>query len=330
MIRPRPKSAAILALLLMLSACGQHQKIQSDLDAYADRLQSFTDIEPPKKQAIISIRAPDKQTLKQEISQVTINLREFYAFNECALNQVIAQRNTALGKMQLPSSRFIYEQALIQEFLSCETLLKDQLKTARQIENPSNTDIQAINTLIGKLETWRTQKQEQLPSVWANFITQSDEIHLSLTQSPDFIAAQPSDNFQASRQAWSFIANSKDAETIDAQTLEEHLRELNNSRLVARMFNTQNLIKSELDSLSPLLEQYLETNTCQTKQQEKDIAIMRNIFTLLLSQLTSYPAIPASYSQYLLLNYDTRHQEYRQSMQTHIELWQQIFARCNS
>lgn len=336
----------LIASVLFLSACSQHQQIETYVQDYAERLESFTQIKIETPTNLQSLNAPIKADLAVEVEQITINLREFHAFNRCPLNQIIAERNTALGKMQLPSSRFIYEQKLLQEFSRCKMLLKNELAAAQ-----TNTAKKDLHTLIAKLEDWESQKQTQLPAVWSNFVSQSNEIFLNLTLAQDFIAAAPNDNFQATRQAWQFIVNSYEASTLSSNELENHLKELENARLLARMWRTQNYISVHLDAISPVLTTYLQNNRCTTSKQNNDIEIMRNIFTLffadkiqplaaelnryhyqlapLLEKLIASGRLPHELTDYLNNQIVEGHSIYKNSMQNHITLWQQIFALCN-
>lgn len=346
----------ILGLVLLVSACSEHKQIESDLEDYAERLESFTEITIDQANIDLALNAPQKKSLEREIEQVSINLREFYAFNSCALNQIVAQRNTALGKMQLPSSRFIYEYRLLDEFARCRSLLEQELQALD--ESDENARVK-INNLIGSLDNWQNTKREQFPSVWSNFITQSNEIYLSVSQSQDFIAAAPSDNFQGTRQAWQFLTDSyatkidtrDEHRQITAAELENHLKELDTSRLLARMWRTQLLIAQSLDSISPLLETYLARNTCESANDEDEIKIMQNIFKIffadkiqplaaelnryhydlapLLNKVSDSSNLPNDFSDYVRYHTVSNHEKYSASMRNHIQLWQDIFARCN-
>ena len=326
--------------MLMLSACSQHSKIKSDLRDYNDRLQSFTNIETAEpSNRLIDLNSPQKHPLKHNIAALSINLREFHAFMECSLNTHIAQRNTALGKVQLPSKRFVYEVNLLKEFDRCIKILKTN--KANNADAPQ---------LLQKLTQWQLSKQQQLPMVWSNLITQSSEIYLHLSVAGDFISGKANDNFQTSKQALHYLSETLVRQDLDASELEEHLKELEHSRLLARMWRTQLLIIQQLDVSTPVLSSYLEINQCSTKKQAADIVIMRNIFTLffveniqpLASQLNKYhyqlipilntliesPYLPAAFKQYIFEHAVKQHSNYKNSMQKHIQLWQEIFKRC--
>lgn len=327
----------ITALLCCVAGCSKHMQIERDLSAYQDRLETFTKIDVDNSQVIdTSLRMPSKAELDIPIAEISIKLREFYAFNDCHLSTLIAQRNTALGKMQLPSNRFSYEKSLIAEFDECAKLLS--------INAPDS------QSLLANLQMYKQQKQEQLPFVWSNFITQSSEIYLHLSTAKGFISGLPDDNFQSTKQALRYVISSLKHPNVDSAALEEHLQTLEYTRLLARMWRTQLLLKQFLDKNSLILEQYVIKNTCKTTQQAQDIAIMRNIFTLffaekiqalaaelnkyhyqlnpLLTSVVQDTNLPTAFKEYIHQHININHANYAQSMQRHIKLWQQIFAVC--
>lgn len=322
-------------LIVFVSGCSEHNKIASDLDTYSDRLQSYTGITLADKEFSYHLNAPAKSDLKQDVAEISINLRDFYALNDCTLNQLIAERNTALGKMQLPSTRFAYESELIVELTKCAQNLKN------------DTDKLA---LVEKLKLWTIEKQRQLPYAWANLITQSNEVYIHITAGFGFISGNASDNFQATKQALRFLLNSQTEHPVNLTELELHLQQLANSPLLARKWRTQLLLSQKLNHISPLLKEYLTTNQCQTLQDKQSIEIMQNIFRKLFteaiqplaSELNKYhyqlapiieplilsPHFTESFGAYLTRHNEVNYQAYKESMKTHIKLWQDIFTRC--
>jgi hypothetical protein len=324
-----------IAIIFALSACSKHNKIADDLEAYSQRLQSYTGIELPPDSAVLSLRAPSKSMFKQNVVEITINLREFYAFQECALNQLVAQRNTALGKMQMPSARYAYESQLVLALKQCEQLLMGTGEAA----------------LIVKLNKWTNEKEKQLPISWANLITQSDEVYKHLSSNNGFISAQANDNFIFSKQALNFLLSSRTTHPVNLTELEHHLQQLAYSPLIARAWRTQLLITNKLNHLTPLLIEYLQNNQCQTLPEKQSIEIMQNIFrkffaeniqalagelnkyhyqlSPLIEQLIASSYFNSSFKNYLSQHNTENYNVYKQSMQKHIELWQDIFALCD-
>lgn len=328
-------SFAILCCLLF--ACGEHKKIANDLSDYSERLQNYTGIDIAPNSTDLGLDAPSKASLKLEVDSLSINLREFYAFNTCSLNQLVAQRNTALGKMQLPSSRFAYESELIVELAKCQQLSQD--------EKPE---------LVAKLSEWAEIKKEQLPYVWSNLLSQSNETYRHFTANSGYISGNNSDAFQATKQALTFLLKSKNLNNhpVDISALELHLQQLDNAPLLSRIWRTQILLQQKLDSISTLLTSYLDSNSCKNVKEEESIEIMRNIFRIffaeriqpvaaelnnyyyrlspLIEQIIASPELPQAFKDYLFKHNTTNFQAYTGAMQSHIKLWQQIFGRCDA
>lgn len=322
-------------IILGISGCSDHNKIARDLDTYSDRLQSYTGITLADKEFSYHLNAPAKSDLKQEVAAISINLRDFHALNDCPLNQLIAERNTALGKMQLPSTRFAYESELIIELIRCTQNLQDNAEKSE---------------LVARLNSWTHDKQQQFPIVWANLITQSNEVYTYFTRATGFISGNASDNFQATKQALRFLLKSQTEHPVDLTELELHLQQLANSPLLARKWRTQLLLTQKLNHISPLLKEYLTTNHCQTLQDKQSIEIMQNIFrklfaesiqplagelnkyhyqlTPLIEQLILSPYFTESFGVYLNRHNEVNYKAYKESMKTHIKLWQDIFTRC--
>lgn len=337
------QSSYMIALILcfLLSACSRQDQIKSDLQAMSERLESFTGLKIEAHEENYRLIAPEKHTLEQSIMPMQIAFREFYAIDDCPLGKFIAERNTALGKTQLPSTRFIYEKGLLTTLEAC----KQQLST-------NSLTQQQVAPMLEKLEQWITQKQSNLPMVWANMLTQSDESYLAFTTAGDFISGESEDGLQATKLALNYLTASLESDVIDAKTLELHLRDLQTSRLPARMWRTQELFEQSLPPISDMLRRYIATNkeNCGLAKQKEELKIMRNIFTLffaeriqaLASQLNHYQYqlndsfvalsthqnLPLEWQRYIKSQYVDSAQQYKAEMKTHIELWQDIFKLC--
>ena len=337
------QSSYIIALILclLISACSRQDKIKSDLQAMSERLESFTGLEIEAHQENYRLIAPAKHMLEQSVTPMQIAFRDFYAIDDCPLGKFIAERNTALGKTQLPSTRFIYEKSLLTTLEAC----KQQL-AAYALEQ------ERTSPMLEQLERWIVQKQSNLPLVWANMLTQSDESYLAFTTAGDFVSGESEDGLQATKLALNYLLTSLESNVIDAKTLELHLRDLQTSRLPARMWRTQRLFQQSLPPISDMLRRYIAVNkeNCSLAKQKEELKIMRNIFTLffaeriqaLASQLNHYQYqlddsfvalsthknMPVEWQTYIKAQYVDSAQQYKAEMKTHIELWQDIFKLC--
>lgn len=328
-----PQRTFIALICLCLSACSQNNQIKTDLSDLAERLESFTELSIDLSSIDSQLTFPAKPKLRLDIPQLNIALREFYAIDDCPLGQFIAERNTALGKTQLPSTRFLYEKRLLTTLQNClQQLPRDHL-------------------MHEQLDNWIAHKRSNLPMVWANMMTQSDEAYLAFTTSGGYISGQSDDGLQATKLALQFLFKALEQEQIDSEQLELHLKELHSARLPAKMWRTQALLTHYLPPMSNLLRDYIAQNqgNCQRSKRE-ELKVMRNIFTMffadkvqpLASQLnhyqyqlnpsfealSSHQNIPAQWQAYIAAQYIDSAQLYKTTMQSHIALWQEVFKLC--
>nr|WP_136249567.1 DUF3080 family protein [Ningiella ruwaisensis] len=336
--------AMCIFALSLISACSKHQQIKHDLDALEGRLQDFTGISIKRPEPDLSLQLVSKSELKQDVPQIQINMRDFYAVDDCPLGQLIAERNTALGKMQQASTRFDYELRLLDTLQNCMQQM--------QSEHP----------VYPQMQSWLEQKTDNLPLVYANLMTQSDESYRAFSTAGDFISGTKDDSFPATKLALQHLSaispSAKQDETMqntqqsaaNLALLEQHLQTLSNSKLPARMWRTQALLAQRLPPLSDLLKQYLAQTQCSNKQDEEEIKIMRNIFKMFFAdkiqplgaQLNHYQYqlnpffeafskdenLPADFRRHIKMHSTESMQTYKTAMREHIETWQQVFALC--
>ena len=89
--------AVALLTVTLLTGCFGENKLEKAVDAYSSRLSRAvnTALEVPVPSDALGF--PDRTLLHQDVEQINLNLREFYAIDECELSTLIAQRNTTLG-----------------------------------------------------------------------------------------------------------------------------------------------------------------------------------------------------------------------------------------
>jgi len=322
----------LAVLTLFLGGCSKHNQIKSDLQAVSERLESFTELSITKNTAVIELNAPVKTSMEYPIENLQIKLRDFYALDDCPLGQFIAERNTALGKVQLPSTRFVYEHRLLKVLESCMSQLEKD------------------HPMQAQMQSWLAQKSHNLPLVWANMMTQSQETFLAFTTAGDFISGDSSDGLQVSKLGLNYLLSVLETESIDANELELHLKALLDARLPARMWRTQQLIAQQLPPISDLLSLYIDQANCSSARQEQELTIMRNIFSNMFADkiqpvasqlnhyqyqlnpsfeaLVSHPNTPPALSNYVKAQYVESAELYKTRMQENIELWQQVFKLC--
>lgn len=335
-MKEQVKIILVTMSFLGLSSCSYKSDIENTLDEYRARLARVLDIEFP---AINKTQSNPlaKTDLKVDVPKLEINLREFYGINHCELALIIAQRNTALGKAQLPSQRLIYERKLLRAFDSCATEIEDL--------EPE---------LSNKLESLKQQKLSTYAVSWAYFFQQSNEIYSAFNRSSEFINAENTTRYQISIQDWNNLSklaslNDLNEGKIDEQ-IETILERIAQNRLPASLWASEEMLSHYFESLNHSLEDSLASVECKDGVASNQANILRNVFVMffvekvqpvgsqinqiqyqlqpVLNELANH-VIEPSMRDHLTKNSIKNFDEYRANIKRHVEIWQIFLNRCN-
>jgi hypothetical protein len=196
---------SVVMAVSLLQGCFGAPSIDDTMDEYTTRLSRVLD-KPLTQEAFSQEALPDSTLvaasnialpshtyptlaeLGNNVNPLNINIREFYAIQDCELGRIVAERNTALGKTQLPSQRLQYEHRVLNALANCEARLKA-------------TD----NPIASTVAEWRKQKQAQYQSVWANVVQTSTEMKLGLSMAGAPLQASENKDAKATVNALNFI-----------------------------------------------------------------------------------------------------------------------------
>ncbi|MDO6567475.1 DUF3080 family protein [Alteromonas sp. 1_MG-2023] len=364
-----PVVLALLLSLVLLQGCFGPPSIDDTMDEYTNRLSrvldgSLTeDIHKLENSALLKNSAlnkigsqthalllipsqtyPSLSDVGNNVTTLNINIREFYAIQDCELGRIVAERNTALGKTQLPSQRLQYEHRVLNALANCEARLK-------AAEDP-------IATTVGE---WRKQKQSQYESVWANVVQTSSEIKLGLSMAASPLLASGNKDAKASVNALNFVNSLSDITRFDAtseggvikdsEELEEQLQIVASSRLPAKLWQTQAVLHNRLLMLNETLPGALSEIDCSNGMNSDKAEILRNVFYLffieqiqpIASTLNSYhyqlqplwqqwsdsEVLSEPFKAHIRTHGIDNFAEYSAVMHAHVSLWQDFLGRCN-
>ena len=361
-------SVAIFALL----GCFGGSTVKQSIDDYAARLSRVLDTPLPDsfndKITTPLPKLADSATLKHAIEGVNINLREFYALQDCELGTVVAERNTSLGKSQLPSQRLVYESKLLNVLKSCEAALTK--------ENESN---QRNAALAATIASWREQKTQDYSKTWANLVQGSQELRLALNTPERLFSVENNKDALSSVNALYYISSlsnkglllsdmyssntaSSDTETeatnennsesiIESSELEQQLKIIRSARLPATLWHTQQTLTQNLSLLTNLLETQLDAVSCPEGRASDKAKILRNVFYLFFieeiqpvgSLVNQYhyklaplwedwlaqPSLHEEFKRYIRQQSQDGFNQYSSVMKAHVNLWQGFLGRCN-
>ena len=299
------RAGVISVAMFALLGCFGGSTVKQSIDDYAARLSRVLDTPLPDsfndKITTPLPKLADSATIKHAIEGVNINLREFYALQDCELGTVVAERNTSLGKSQLPSQRLVYESKLLNVLKSCEAALTK--------ENESN---QRNAALAATIASWREQKTQDYSKTWANLVQGSQELRLALNTPERLFSVENNKDALSSVNALYYInslsnkelllnnmykhddssntassdtetkaTNEKNSESIiESSELEQQLKIIRSARLPATLWHTQQTLTQNLSLLTDMLETELDAVSCPEGRASDKAKILRNVFYL--------------------------------------------------
>ena len=366
------RAGVISVAMFALLGCFGGSTVKQSIDDYAARLSRVLDTPLPDsfndKITTPLPKLADSATLKQAIEGVNINLREFYALQDCELGTVVAERNTSLGKSQLPSQRLVYESKLLNVLKSCEAALTK--------ENESN---QRNAALAATIASWREQKTQDYSKTWANLVQGSQELRLALNTPERLFSVENNKDALSSVNALYYISSlsnkglllsdmyssntaSSDTETeatnennsesiIESSELEQQLKIIRSARLPATLWHTQQTLTQNLSLLTNMLETELDAVSCPEGRASDKAKILRNVFYLFFieeiqpvgSLVNQYhyklaplwedwlaqPSLHEEFKRYIRQQSQDGFNQYSSVMKAHVNLWQGFLGRCN-
>ena len=371
-LRNACRAGVISVAMFALLGCFGGSTVKQSIDDYAARLSRVLDTPLPDsfndKITTPLPKLADSATLKQAIEGVNINLREFYALQDCELGTVVAERNTSLGKSQLPSQRLVYESKLLTVLKSCEAALTK--------ENESNQRNAALTATIA---SWREQKTQDYSKTWANLVQGSQELRLALNTPERLFSVENNKDALSSVNALYYINSlsnkglllsdmyssntaSSDTETeatnennsesiIESSELEQQLKIIRSARLPATLWHTQQTLTQNLSLLTNMLETELDAVSCPEGRASDKAKILRNVFYLFFieeiqpvgSLVNQYhyklaplwedwlaqPSLHEEFKRYIRQQSQDGFNQYSSAMKAHVNLWQGFLGRCN-
>ena len=366
------RAGVISVAMFALLGCFGGSTVKQSIDDYAARLSRVLDTPLPDsfndKITTPLPKLADSATLKHAIEGVDINLREFYALQDCELGTVVAERNTSLGKSQLPSQRLVYESKLLNVLRSCEAALTK--------ENESN---QRNAALAATISSWREQKTQDYSKTWANLVQGSQELRLALNTPERLFSVENNKDALSSVNALYYINSlnnkelllsdmyssntaSSDTETeatnennseriIESSELEQQLKIIRSARLPATLWHTQQTLTQNLSLLTNMLETELDAVSCPEGRASDKAKILRNVFYLFFieeiqpvgSLVNQYhyklaplwedwlaqPSLHEEFKRYIRQQSQDGFNQYSSVMKAHVNLWQGFLGRCN-
>lgn len=264
------KCVALITLLSGLVACSQPGDSELMLRQYQNDLASLNQrnaTPPPRANMPPMPRSTDMRT---EIARVSIGLLDSMQLDKCRVGALVAQRNSALGKMQSPSARLRYE--------------LDSLLALTECRQSGAIEDERISALLTDAVE---QKRALLPDYADRALATGDEMRHALR--PDARMLPPAGNVdEAALAALDYVASVLQQAFEDppqAYNLDGYNRAfqtLAQSNFLPRLWRTQYRASTWLQSLNNELGDFAQAPDCDLNWQSAHQHFKTQIEPLLL------------------------------------------------
>ncbi|MCF2946841.1 DUF3080 domain-containing protein [Paraglaciecola aquimarina] len=318
-------------LLITLSGCNSHKPLPDLIANYQARLQNVLKVEHPEVNPTSLPPYPSLIDLAQPINETKIKLFELYQLKHCQLQTLIAQRNTSLGRVQTPSTRYVYERKLLDELSKCIHITEDQ-------------------SLRQKLQSWHDTKTQNLPYVWADLIQKSTETKYAFSSNQHYISATNQTDISATIFALDYLLNI-DSNNPESKNLEFSLQQMQVYALPAKLWLSQKLLAHELEQTTEWLTQITSSLNCTKPNDKTKIEYLSNILQgyfikdiqpiasqinqaqyklqTQFNALAAHPFLSESFKNYVHQHNILGFEQYQLAFTQHIKFWQNLYKKCN-
>ena len=319
-------------MMVLVIGCDSSHSLQNHLQDYQQRMANVLEVESPDNLTISLPPYPALRELKLDIPATTIKLFEFYTLQHCELYSLIAERNTSLGNLQLPSTRYLYERHLLDALRQC---LMDTTDTK----------------LREKLTSWEQTKTQQIPMVWADLIQLSSELKQGFSANFGLIKGNEKDGLSLSKVALNYLVQIDKNKHVNSAELEQHLQHLMNNPLPAKLWLSQLTLTKHIHQSTAWLIQHKDQLQCASNESKKKVEYLTNVFqqffiekiqpiasqmnhyqyqlSPILENMVVHPKLSPSFKHFINQLNQQGFENYQMAMQQHIHFWQSLFKRCN-
>ncbi|MGJ8682267.1 DUF3080 family protein [Paraglaciecola sp.] len=326
------KIIAVILVGYFCSSCSKNASLVDKLDDYQARLSNVLSVENQLISTIVLAPYPTKSGLTLPIHETKIKLFEFYKLKHCRLYSIIAQRNTTLGKVQLPSTRYLYESELIQAINECINATRDE-------------------QLVNKLNRWLKTKKQNYPYVWGHMIQQGNEFKYGLSSNQNHIKGDETDGLAVTLNALHYLLNIQHSQIKQSQILENHLQQFQHYALPAKLWLSQKVLSQHLRKSTHFLIKNSEGLICDKPKDKIKIEYLTNIFYRyfikeiqpiaskvnqyhyqlepIFTQLVQLEHLSKAFKLYIKQYNELGIVEYQDAISRHIQFWQNLQKRCN-
>lgn len=353
----------VLTISASLALTGCDNSGEHHFNDYHQRLANVLEVDPIPFHPQEDLPSfPSTRDLYIPIDDIRIGLLDAYELRRCGLFQLIADRNSSLGKVQDKTRQLRYELLLLNGLERCLTQIV-----------PTSRDNPISQSLIEELTPIKQKKQQQLGAVIWNMLTTGKEWRQQFVLYPHTFAIDHLAGFTANLSAMEdifalleysqkqgYIENNQPTLSSIPNGIDEaivnrlltHQEKIHRSRYFGQLFYSIANATQWLNTTTQLLNQQENQIRCGKQRNQQQAEYLRNVFYRYYNpQIQPYLAeLDSQYRQIQpilqqifaqspyqdpeLITYKETfidgkaHQLFRKAVMDHTKFWQRTFQRC--
>jgi hypothetical protein len=250
----RKYGLALVTLSLTL-ACSQPDESEQTLSRYHQTLANLNAHQsaPPARQTMMPM--PRSTDLRMEIERISIGLLDSMQLDKCRAGGLVANRNSALGKMRSPSAQLRYELDSLMALAECR-------------RSPVAEDERMDELLAEAIQ----HKQRTLPHYIDRALATGDEVRHALRPASSLLPPGE-DNFEPAIAALDYLtqllntALSQPRAAMDLEDFNHHFQTLAQSDFLPRHWRSQQRLQTWLSAFNEELDAFSTQPDCDSNWQ---------------------------------------------------------------
>ncbi len=316
-------------VMSVLAGCdNSNPSLESDFSTYLTRIANVQQAERLSNPQMLSQTLPDKRNIELTITPRTLGLLDSYELRKCQLFQLIAQRNSSLGRVQDEFRGFDYEIQLLNGIEHCLQI---------------NSLSESVST---QLKTIAELKGEDLHKHWYNLLYTSVAMRAQLT-SHSWLAnnIELSELTQALKTFTTVHQRLVLEQSLPDTTITPYQEVLEKQRILGSLkFSLDNATRW-LKTTTRQLQDNDSAILCGPNQDRTRLHYLQNVFNRYYIQqiqpaLTRIDSVYLQLEEFLIIfesndnmkshfTVQDSHQQFRDALALHVHYWQQLFQRCS-
>ncbi|MEZ9159124.1 DUF3080 domain-containing protein [Vibrio lentus] len=315
--------STLLCLTMVLTGCFDDSP-QNYFDDYQTKIANVQDADEIQEDWELE-SLPRKRELFIEVPSLSIGLIDSYQLRQCGLFNLIAERNSVLGKVADEFRNYDYQVALLEGVGHCL----------------SNNELEP--EIVELLREVEQQKLAQFPLHQWNLIYASEAMQSQMRGS-QWLRADIGEQVRQTSDALKHLNQALNTPLVSGKATEVQ-EVLEKSSTLGDLYYSLSRASAELDTITQQLTTFDANIICGKQRDTTKFRYLNNVFEQqyidkvqpymaqldgyyqqLAPQLAMFDAQPELHSYYFPIK--DAHQAFRSSTRRHVDYWQQLFKRC--